>query len=354
MEKEKLTFIKNFNPIWFATVLGFGGIALATIHMARFFNIGWLKPVTAILAYGNLALCLFLFALWILRAVLNYSVMVSDLSHPVFAGFHSLMPAALVMVSLNFSKIGSVVPLCNHGGIAIVFWAAGALFEVVLLTLTCYYLVNNQTISINNVNGGWLVPPVAALLTALAGLGMMPFVTDTWTLTVVLWVNFFFFGNGAFIMLLITIFLFYRLFFSEKILPQLFSSVWILLVPFSLISLLFPMLADAMSLLFPKYGFAFTGIAMVMSPVMTAIGLWLLVLLIMMTYHYMTFVKLPFGLSWWAFVFPTASLSIACLSYSLVANQPLFGYAGAVVYFFLLAVTAVVIIRTILYYLRNH
>ena len=35
----------------------------------------------------------------------------------------------------------------------------------VLLTLTIYFLIVNEEMDINHLNGGWLVPPVAALLT---------------------------------------------------------------------------------------------------------------------------------------------------------------------------------------------
>ncbi|MBN1474605.1 MAG: hypothetical protein JW914_08325 [Syntrophaceae bacterium] len=346
MEEQKNNFIKSFNPIWFATVLGFGGIALGSVLMAEIFHLSWLKLLAIALAYFNLALVVFLFFLWGTRAILYFKTFTEDLQHPVTAGFHSLMPAALVMVSLNFSKIGQACALFQYQNLSIAFWIVGASFEFILFTLAVYFLIVNQKMNINFINGGWLVPPVAALLTTIAGLNIIPFIADIATAENILWLNYFFFGMGAFIFILIAVSISSKIFFSERLDPKVFPSVWILLVPFSLISLSLPLLANATGLFLPDFKNALMGISLFLSPMLIGIGVWLLIILILLTYDY--FKKgLPYAIGWWAFIFPTASVCIASLTYATLAGQPFFEYLGAVIYVFLLVITFIVLIKTI-------
>jgi len=165
MEKQNIDFIKKFNPVWFAAVLGFGGIALASVLITQIFDAAWLKPLAMILVYFNFVLLLYVFAIWLLRAILYFDGLIAELKHPVVAGFHSLMPAAVIMISINFSKLGLPLSLWQYQTIAVVFWVIGAVFEIIFLTLTLYYLIINEKMNVNFMNGGWLVPPVAALLT---------------------------------------------------------------------------------------------------------------------------------------------------------------------------------------------
>lgn len=346
MEEQKSNFIKSFNPIWFATVLGFGGIALGSALMAEIFHLSWLNPLATALTYFNLTLVVFLFFPWGMRVILYFKTFAEDLQHPVTAGFHSLMPAAIVMVSLNFSKIGQAFSLFQYQNLSVAFWIVGASFEFILLTLAIYFLIVNQKMNINFINGGWLVPPVAALLTTIAGLNIISFIAEIPTAENILWINYFFFGMGAFIFILIAVSVFSKIFFSERLNPKVFPSLWIILVPFSLILLSLPLLAETTGLFLPDSRNALMGISLFLSPMLIGIGAWLLVILILLTYDY--FKKgLPYGIGWWAFIFPTASVCIASLTYATLTGQSFFEYLGAVIYVFLLTITLIILIKTI-------
>ncbi|MBN1366136.1 MAG: hypothetical protein JW976_15130 [Syntrophaceae bacterium] len=118
--------------------------------------------MTVILVYFNFFLLLYLFAIWLIRAILYFEGLITDLKHPIVAGFHSLMPAAVIMISINFSRLGIPLSLWQYQAIAVAFWIIGAVFELILLTLTIYFLIINEKMNVNFMNGGWLVPPVAA------------------------------------------------------------------------------------------------------------------------------------------------------------------------------------------------
>ncbi len=339
--------IKNFTPIWFATVLGFGGIAISSVLVAKIFNVLWLNPFAVFLVYFNLALFLFLFSIWAFKAVFHWTILIDELKHPVMAGFHSLMAAATIMVSINFSKLGSVLSLGHYQGISILFWVMGAVFEFILLTLTIYFLIINEKMNINFINGGWLVPPVAALLTPVAGLKLVEFIADFSIAESILWINYFFFGAGAFVFLLIAVALFGKTFFFERLDPKIFPSLWIILVPFSLMALSLSLFAKETGLFLPEFKNVLIGVSSLVSPMLIGIGTWLLLLLIILTYHYLKKIELPYGVGWWAFIFPTASVSIASLNQADLFKQPFFAVLGLIVYLFLIAITLIVLLRTI-------
>ena len=349
---KKNNFVKSFNPVWFATVLGFGGIALTSALTAKIFHILWLNFLVAPLVYFNLFLFLFLFTIWMLKLIFYFNSLIGELEHTTIAGFHSLMPAATIMISINFSKLGSVLSLWQYQNISVLFWEFGAFFEFILLTLAVYFLIVNEDMQIDFINGGWLVPPVAALLTSIAGLGIIKFIASKVLSESILWVNYFFFGVGAFIFLLIAISLFSKIFFFKRLNPKIFPSLWIILVPFSLISLSLPLLAKETALYLPKFENALVGIGILIDPMFIGMGIWLFIILIALTCHYLRKIELPYGEGWWAFVFPVASVSLASLSYAILTQQLFFAYCGFVVYLFLIAIATIVLFRTIKYFLQ--
>jgi len=346
--KQKPSFIQNFTPLWFATVLGFGGISVTSSLIASAFGATWLNHLAIFLAYFNFVLFIFLFIIWLLKLILHFPILLQELQHPVAAGFHSLMPAAMIMIAIVFSRVGAMFYLWAYSEISISFWIAGAIFEILLLTFTIYFLIINEKMNINSINGGWLVPPVAALLTPVAGVQVTEFISNATVSANVLWINYFFFGIGSFIFLLIAIALFSKIFFLEKLDPKVLPSLWIILVPFSLMSVSLTLFANKTSgYLQAGLGSSLSDLIPLLTPMLIGIGVWLLILLIFLTIYYLRKLTLPYGVGWWAFIFPTSSVCLASLTLRSLINQSLFGWIGLVIYIFLIALTLTVLYRTI-------
>ncbi len=350
--KQK-SIIKKFNPIWFAVVLGFGGIALASFLLAKIFCIFWLKQIAIFLVYFNLILFLILFFIWLAKLVFYRGVLFEELRSRVAAGFYSLLPAAMVMVSLNFSKLDKQYYIWFSQNIPFLFWIVGAIFEVFLLTSSIYFLIIDDEMKIDFINGGWLIPPVAALLTSIAGLEAIKFISDQFLSRTILWVNYFFFGAGLFIFSLMAVALFSKIFFFQKLNPRIFPSLWIIMVPFSLISLAFLDFAKITSSFFPASKNYLMSANLIIGPILIGTGIWLFILLIVLTFHYLRKIELPYGEGWWAFVFPTASVSIASLNYSIFAKELFFAYCGLAIYLSLIIITIIVLFRTIKHFIKE-
>ena len=263
------------------------------------------------------------------------------------------MPAAMVMVSINFSKLGKVFSLWQYQSVSFWLWVIGAVFEFFLLTVSVYFLIINEEMEINHINGGWLVPPVAALLTSIAGLEIIKFISKQALSVDILWINYFYFGAGVFIFSLIAVALFSKIFFFQKLNSKIFPSLWIIIVPFSLISLAFLGFTQRTSFFFPGTENSLVPLNLFLSPILIGTGLWLFILLSILTFYYLKKINLPYGEGWWAFVFPTASISIASLSHAIFSQQLFFAYCGLVIYIFLILIAIIVFLRTIKYFFER-
>jgi len=96
------------------------------------------------------------------------------------------------------------------------------------------------------------------------------------------------------------------------------------MVPFSLMALCLSLFAETTGLFLPDFKNALTGICLLLNPMLIGIGVWLLILLMLLSLYYFKNIKVPFGPGWWAFIFPTASVSIASLNFAVLTRSAVF------------------------------
>jgi tellurite resistance protein len=65
------------------------------------------------------------------------------------------------------------------------------------------------------------------------------------------------------------------------------------------------------------------------------------------------FVRLPFALTWWAFSFPIASITVATFIYFSLVGDPFFLVLGLILYVVLVAVVVMLVIRTVIVALKK-
>ncbi|HHE45823.1 MAG TPA: hypothetical protein ENL05_00515, partial [Candidatus Moranbacteria bacterium] len=112
-------------------------------------------------------------------------------------------------------------------------------------------------------------------------------------------------------------------------------------------------LARETSTYLPQFKNALMSFGLFTNPMLIGTGLWLLIILCALTHHYIRKIELPYGEGWWAFVFPTASVSLASLNYAVLTKQMFFAYCGLVVYIVLIVIATIVLFRTIKYFLTK-
>lgn len=129
-------------------------------------------------------------------------------------------------------------------------------------------------------NPAWFIPIVGNLIVVIACKDKTPY----------LW---YYFSIGLFYYLVLFTIIFYRFVFSEKLNPKFTPTLFILLAPPAIIFLGYTKL---------------TGEYVAFSYIFLNLTLFFMYLTIFM---YKNFLKLKFFLSWWAFTFPIAAITLA-------------------------------------------
>jgi len=169
---------------------------------------------------------------------------------------------------------------------ALIFFIIGSLLHFYLTLKILSIWIQNSDLDIKHLNAGWFLPVVGNIIIAIAGFNFNFIYND------ILW---FFFTIGLVLGGALFFVFIYRIIFhmplSKKILPTFF----ILIAP-------------------PSLGFiAYTQLVGVISEVSKMLYFFGLFLFILFIYQFKMFKKLGFYISWWAYSFPIATLTIATI-----------------------------------------
>lgn len=182
------------------------------------------------------------------------------------------------------------------------------------LVFTLYVLatwIHHTHFEINHMNPAWFIPIVGNILVPIAGV-QHGFTELSW----------FFFSIGLVFWLVLLAIIFNRMFFHNPLPGKLLPTLFILIAP-------------------PAVGFLswmqLTGELDAFGRILYYSALFLTLMLFTQAPR---FLKLPFALSWWAYSFPMAAITIATLGMYQLLGSPFFKWLGAA----LLVVLVVLII----------
>ncbi|WP_457590608.1 tellurite-resistance/dicarboxylate transporter [Geoglobus sp.] len=313
--------LKGFRIGWFATILGSGGVALASL---QYFPI-----LSILLAYILTAIFVVLSVLWLIKIVLYPGVVKEEIRHFVIGNYYPLQPISAVILSLLYYRLSIPFerPLLVYGAIMIF------IFTIYIL----YNFFATTTAKLNHIHGGWFIPPVSTILVTYAMLLEYPPSLLTLTISLV------FFGIGLMLFLFIATILFLRLVSHELPAAELAPTNFILLAPVGILILDFMKIASFASKLLPNAE-ALPAIFFIISLSLWGFGVWALIVNIMILLKYLK-QEYPFFFGWWSYVFPIAAFTIGTAALSTQVDA--LSYISGILYGFLLVIWAVVSLNTL-------
>lgn len=257
-------------------VMGLSGLTLVWQKCAAVFDL----PVT--IGQGLLALTGTVFALllsaYIAKLVRHPESVRAELNHPVKLSFFATITISLIL-------LGTAT---RHGlpTISLILWAVGVLLHLMLTLFVVDRWMHQGHFQVNHINPAWFIPAVGNILVPIAGM--------THGYEAVSW---FFFSTGlVFWMILLTI-IFYRVIFHDPLPGRLLPTLFILIAPPAAGFIAYVAMLDEIDA-FARILFN-TGLFMTLL-VISQIG---------------RFARLPFFLSFWAYSFPLAAMTIATMIY---------------------------------------
>ncbi len=268
MLKQKLQY---FPITAFAVIMGLTGLSIA------FGKFSHLQFLPYHLHYGftfaSLSLFILFFILYGLKLIWYPNEVKADFKHRIRINFFSSISISLLLLSISTN---SIFPF-----LSISLWWLGVILHTIFMFKTISFWIQHN-FEIHHFNPAWFIPVVGNILVPISGVEYAP-----------LLISYFYFVVGFFFwIVLFTIFL-YRAIFHAQLPEKFIPTFFILLAPpaigfISYMRITASWDSFAIFLLFMAYFF--------------------IALLIVM---YKSFKQLKFFMSWWAFTFPLAAVTIA-------------------------------------------
>lgn len=298
----------------FAVIMGLAGLTIATekielhLHTSQF------------LSHAMTACVVFLFAalsiLQILRLARHSNAVIAEWQHPVRISFFPTAAIGLLLLS------AAVLPY--HQTFSFVLWAVGAVLQFVLAFMVINTWINATHFEPHHVNPAWFIPAVGNVIVPIAGVSH-GYVEVSW----------FFFAFGMTFWVVLLAIVMNRLFFHHPLHEHMVPTLCILIAP-------------------PAAGFlAYTKLVGEVDSFAHILYYAALVFSIIVALQIRTFRRLEFTLSWWAYSFPLAAVTIATIIMAEHVSNSLLEMLSLGLYALSLLVISGLAVRTAIGFIKD-
>jgi len=345
--KSLAEIVRNFTPNWFTVTMGTGVLALALSQFPL--AVPGLRPVAIALWLATIGLFALFSALYAARWLLFFDGARRIFDHSVMSMFFGAIPMGLATIVSGFLTFGP--SLFGPAAIAV---ADGLWWVDVAMSVACglaipYFMFTRQTHTIEKMTAVWLLPIVAAEVTAASGALLIPHLPTTEAFGVLI-LGYALWAYSVPLAMSILVLLVLRLSLHKLPEREMGASAWLALGPIGTGALGLVLLGVDAPAAFAARGmpgvgeFAY-GLGVVGGTVLWGYGAWWLGLAALKTGRYAR-EGLPFNLGWWGFTFPLGAYALATLALARVTQFELFTIVGSVLVVCLAAFWVVVAILT--------
>lgn len=271
-EAAPLSRLQHFPVAWFAMIMGLGGLTIAWRRAEELMGLSvaispWLLGLATLLFIG-------LSGIYLLKALKQREAVAREWAHPVKMNFIPTVSIALILLSIGWLPFSA--PYSK------LLWLTGSALHLVLTLHVMTQWMHHSKFEIVHLNPAWFIPVVGNILVPIAGVSHAPAE-----------ISWFFFSIGLLFWPVLLTIIFYRVIFHGSLPERLMPTLFILIAP-------------------PAVGF--------LSYVKLTGGLDMLALLLYYSALFFTlllfaqlawFARLKFFLSWWAYSFPLAAITVA-------------------------------------------
>ncbi|WP_320034104.1 SLAC1 anion channel family protein [Halarcobacter sp.] len=265
--------LQFFPVMMFAIVMGFTGLSIVFYKMHEVLYFPTL--IVDIFGYISLGLFLVIFFFYVKKIISYKEEVKKEMTHPIRVNFFAAISISLLLLSIFFRH--SISELSN------VLFILGGVLHFFFTFYTIKYWINNN-LEVHHSNPAWFIPIVGNIIVPIAGKG---FVSDS--------VLYFFFSIGIFFWIILFAIILNRIIFHKQFAPKFMPTLFILIAP-------------------PAIGFVayikLTSSLDFFAHILYSLALFFTILVFVM---YKNYINIKFFISWWAFTFPMAAISIATI-----------------------------------------
>ncbi|WP_040404686.1 SLAC1 anion channel family protein [Ectothiorhodospira sp. PHS-1] len=299
--------LPHFPVAWFAMIMGLLGFAIVWDRADALLAV---PPVIGDVLRGFAVVALLgVAALYLTKLVRYREAVVKELNHPIKRNFFATISISLVLLSIAFLE--------DAPGLSLVLWSVGAALHLLFTLYVMSVWINHTSFQIQHMNPAWFIPVVGNILVPIAGVHhASPEIS---------WL---FFSIGLVFWIVLLTIVFYRIIFHDPLPERLVPTLFILVAP-------------------PAVGFiSYLSLTDSLDPfarVLFYTGLFLTLLLFSLVGR---FGRLKFFISWWAYSFPMAAMTLAAIKMHGLTGDPLHYVIGVVMIGVLTFIIGALLIRT--------
>jgi len=308
------TRLANFPISFFAVVMGMSGLTMAWEQAEQATIMPFMASPYHAIVTGTVFVVLLGF--YAAKYFIHRGAVLAELHHPVRLSFFPAITISMLLLAVIAFQYDTTVSRY--------IWIVGATAH---LYMTLYVLgawMNRSHFEIQHMNPAWFIPVVGNIVAPIGGV-MHGFVDTSW----------FFFSIGLVFWIVLMVIIFYRIIFHHPIQDRLLPTFFILIAP-------------------PAVGFIsyvkLTGGVDAFAMVLFNTALFLT---LMLTTQFVRFMHLKFFLSWWAYSFPLAAMTIAAFVMAEATGKDWYHTLAMVLFVVLNMVLALLSVRTIEAILRS-
>lgn len=292
----------QFFPIMmFATVMGLMGLAMVFIKLNESF--GFVYELGFYLGLFTTGLFLIIVLTYVFKIFLHTKEVKQELSHPIRVNFFAASSISILLLSMFFRHIDM--------NISNILFFIGAFVHIIFTFYTIKFWINNN-LEIVHSNPAWFIPIVGNLIVPIAGIG---FIDKS--------ILYFYYSIGIFFWIILFSIILNRIIFHKQFAAKFMPTLFILIAP-------------------PAIGFIsyikLTSSLDFFAHILYSLGLFFTILVFVMYKNYM---NIKFFISWWAFTFPMAAISLATILMYELTKVDFYEYLS---YFFTFITSSIVIL----------
>jgi tellurite resistance protein len=292
--------LPHFPIAWFAMIMGLSGLTIAWRKAEELMGLGvavspWLLGLSTLLF-------VLLAVLYGAKALKYREAVAKEWAHPVKMNFVPTFSIALILLSIAW--------LPHSAPYSKLLWLLGAALHLVLTLHVITQWMHHSRFEIVHLNPAWFIPVVGNILVPIAGVSHAPAE-----------ISWFFFSIGVVFWPVLLTIIFYRVIFHGSLPERLMPTLFILIAPPAVGFLSYVKLTGGLDML----ALVFYYSALFFTLLLFAQLAW--------------FARLKFFLSWWAYSFPLAAITVATFVMYELGGNLLFARLASI----LLGVATVVI-----------
>ncbi len=255
----------------------YGSFQVFAIIFAKAYHVfGMPYWIYEVILLVDTVLFLAIFTAYIFKLLLFTQAVKKEFYHPIKSSFMAAISISFLLLSIAYYDYAPTL--------SILLWYIGTPLQLAFTLIVIRYWIHND-LQIIHSNPAWFIPIVGNVLVPVIGVEAAP-----------ISISLFFFSLGMFFWLVLFTIMMYRLIFHHPLAKKLIPTFFIFIAP--------PAVG------FVSYFKMTNGSIDMFSVFLYSIALFILVLLIFMIKMYDT---KEFFISWWAYTFPLAAMTIATL-----------------------------------------